>query len=100
VVAAPPPGVAPPSGAAPPPGQAPAGHPDDAALDALAIIPRNGQNEEKMLADRREARAYAAGQSGYDPARADPADPGTARARQNYLRAMKSFLETRGYSVK
>jgi len=85
--------------AAPPPGLPPAGKPEDAVLDTLAILPRNGQNEEKMIADRREAQAYAMGRSGYDPARADPADPGTPRARQSYLRAMKSFLEARGYSV-
>jgi hypothetical protein len=86
--------------AAPPPGQSPAGSPDDAALDALVIIPGNGQNEEKMIADRREARVFAMGRSGFDPARGDPADPGTARARQSHLRAMKSFLEGRGCSVK
>jgi hypothetical protein len=69
-------------------------------MDAMVIIPRHGQSDDKILADRRDAQRYAAAQSRYDPARSDPADPGTPRARQSYLRAMKSYLENRGYSVK
>jgi hypothetical protein len=73
---------------------------DAAALDALLIIPKAGQSEEKMLADRKEAQRYAMEESRYDPGRSDASDPGTPRARQAYLRAMRSYLETRGYSVK
>jgi hypothetical protein len=86
--------------AAPPPGQPPPGSPDAAALDALVIIPRNGQDEPRILADRQDAQRFASNQAGYDPARADPTDPGTPRARQRYLRVMKSYLEDRGYTVK
>lgn len=74
--------------------------PDSAALDALLIIPKEGQNEEKMVADRKEAQRYAMEKSRYDPAYSDPSDPGAPRARQAYLRAMRSYLEERGYSVK
>lgn len=42
---------------------------------------------------------FAENRAGYDPARSDPNDPGTPRARQSYLRALKSYLEERGYSV-
>jgi hypothetical protein len=91
VVAAPPPGAATP---APPPGS-----PDAAALEALVIIPRNGQKEAQILADRRDAQAFASRQARYDPAHSDPAAPGTPRARQAYLRAMKAYLESHGYTV-
>ena len=72
----------------------------DPTLDALLIIPKDGQSEEKMVADRQRAQRYAMDESRYDPATCDPSDPGTARARRAYLRALKSFLEDRGYSVK
>jgi hypothetical protein len=72
----------------------------DPAADALLIIPKQGQDEKKMQADRQNAKAYAVDESGYDPARADASDPGTPRARRAYLRAMKAYLEERGYSVK
>jgi hypothetical protein len=76
------------------------GSTDAAALDALLIIPKAGQTEERMLADRQAAQRYAMEQSRYDPARSDPSDPGTPRARQAYQRALRSYLEERGYSVK
>jgi hypothetical protein len=75
------------------------GSPDAAALDALLIAPKDGQSAEKMKADRLEAQRYALKQSGYDPAYSDPNDPGTPRARRAYLKAMRTFLEGRGYSV-
>lgn len=92
--------TAPPPGWEDLPGQPPAGSPDAAALEAMVIIPKRNQSDDKILADRREAQRYAAAQSRYDPARSDPADPGTPRARQAYLRAMRSYLERQGYSVK
>ncbi len=76
------------------------GSPDAAALDALLIVPKEGQSEEKMKADRDAAQRYAMDESRYDPARSDPADPGTPRARRAYLKAMRAYLEERGYSVK
>jgi hypothetical protein len=126
VVAAPPPGATPPSSQppSPPSGQAPGqsgspspsqpgsqpssqpnsqppGDASEATVpDALVILPENGQTQAQILADRQAAQRYASSKAGYDPARSDPADPGTPRARQAYLRAMKSYLETRGYSVK
>lgn len=92
VVTTPPPQAAPPS-------QPPPGSPDAAALDALVVIPEKGQKEAQILADRREAQQFASRQAGYDPARSDPSDPGTPRARQAYLRAMKTYLENHGYKV-
>jgi hypothetical protein len=83
-----------------PPSQPSANEPEAAVPDALVILPENGQTQAQMLADRQAAQRYASSQAGYDPARSDPADPGTPRARQAYLRAMKSYLETRGYTVK
>lgn len=78
---------------------APAPSPDGAALDALLITPKEGQSQERMRADRREAQARAIARSGYDPAYTDPGDPGTPRARRTYLRILREELEKRGYSV-
>ena len=77
-----------------------AGSPDAEALDTLLIIPKEGQTVDKMMTDRKEAQRYAQERTGYDPAFSDPTDPGTPRARQAYLRAMRSYLEARAYSVK
>ena len=89
---------------APPPGrpvpQPPPGSVDAAALDALVVVPQKGQNEATILADRREAQRFASNRTGYDPAFADPSDPGTPRARQAFLKSMKTYLEGRGYSVR
>lgn len=76
------------------------GTPDAEALDALVVIPHNGQDEAKALADRRDAQRYAMNHTGYDPARSDASDPGTPRARQAYLKSLKSYLEARGYTVR
>jgi hypothetical protein len=72
----------------------------DPSLGTLLIIPKEGQDEERMVADRRDAQRYASEKSGYDPAHSDSSDPGTPRARKAYLRAVKLYLEDRGYSVK
>ena len=72
----------------------------ESPADSLLIIPKEGQSEQKMQADRQSARNYAMDESGFDPGRADASDPGTARARRAYFRAMKSYLEERGYLVK
>ena len=84
-----------------PPAERPsaAASPDGMVGDALMISPKAGQSDDRMKADRQAARDYAMDESGFDPSRSDPADPGTARARRAYLRAMKSYLEERGYSV-
>ena len=86
----------------PPPGREATQRPasPDPSLDALLIIPQAGQSEEKMLADRAKAQEYARDETDYDPAASDPSDPGTPRARKAYLRALKSYLEDLGYSVK
>ncbi|BDU76864.1 DUF6515 family protein [Mesoterricola sediminis] len=73
--------------------------PDEAALDALLITPKEGQSVERMKADRADAKRYALRKSGFDPAYSDPGDPGTPRARRAYLRALREYLETRGYEV-
>jgi hypothetical protein len=99
-VAAPPAGDPYPQAAPPPPAPSGAASPNNAPSDALLIIPKEGQNEQKMMADRQNAQRYAMDESGFDPARSDPNDPGTPRARRAYFRAMKSYLEERGYSVK
>ena len=93
----------PPQGAAlsaPAPAPSAAASPNNAPADALLIIPKEGQNEQKMQTDRQNAQRYAMEESGFDPAHSDAADPGTPRARRAYFRAMKSDLEERGYSVK
>ncbi|BDU72836.1 DUF6515 family protein [Mesoterricola silvestris] len=67
--------------------------------DALLVSPREGQSAERMKADRADAQRYARKVSGYDPAYSDPSDPGTPRARRAYHKALRSYLEQRGYSV-
>ena len=91
---------APQSPAASAPAPAGAASPNNAPADALLIIPKEGQNEQKMQTDRQNAQRYAVEESGFDPATGDASDPGTPRARRAYFRAMKSYLEERGYSVK
>jgi hypothetical protein len=71
-----------------------------AALDALLVIHKDGQSEEKMAADRKDAQRYAVKVAKYDPLKSDPADPGTPLARQAYLLAVKSYLVDQGYSVR
>jgi hypothetical protein len=68
--------------------------------DPPIVLPTAGQDEATARADVREAKRYAAEKSGYDPARSDPRDPGTGRARAAYLKAFKAYLAERGYSVK
>ena len=92
--------VKPPPGRVALPLQPPPGSPDAAALDALVTLPRNGQSEAAMLADRREAQLFATNRTGYDPARSDPDDPGTPRARKAFLNTMRTYLEGRGYTVR
>ena len=92
VVADPPPDRAPRATPPPPPSS-------DPAIDALIIVAKEGQTPEKMKADRAAAQRHAMQKSGYDPAYSDPSDPGTPRARRAYLRAMRNYLEARGYSV-
>lgn len=67
--------------------------------DALLVSPREGQSAEKMKADRADAQRHARRVSGYDPAYSDPSDPGTPRARRAYQKALRSYLEARGYTV-
>jgi hypothetical protein len=67
--------------------------------DALLISPKEGQGADKMKADRADAQRYARKVSGYDPAFSDPGDPGTPRARRAYHKALRSYLEERGYTV-
>ena len=96
-----PPPDAPPVGQPPAPPQAPPAAPrPDPTLDALLIVPQDGQTEEQMKADRRDAQAFARQKSGYDPSDVNPDDPGIPRARQAYRRALRNYLEQRGYSVK
>ena len=66
----------------------------------LSVFPKNGQSEERMDRDREDAERFAVGQSGFDPARTDPANPKYLQLRQDYLRAFKAFMEGRGYTVK
>ena len=94
-----PPPEAPPVGQSQPQTPPPASRPDP-NLDALLIVPQEGQSEERMQADRRDAQRFAQQKSGYDPANINPEDPGTPRARQAYRRALRNYLEQRGYSVK
>lgn len=67
--------------------------------DALLVSPKEGQSAEKMKADRADAQRHARKVSGYDPAFSDPSDPGTPRARRAYQKALRSYLEDRGYTV-
>ena len=86
----------------PPPGQeppAPGPAMDRPDPEPLAIVPEKGQDPARMKQDRADAQRYAIQRSGYDPAYGDPSDPGTPRARQAYLKALRSYLEGRGYSL-
>ena len=58
--------------------------------------PKNGQSPAQQETDKNECRAWAAGQTGFNPA--TPA--ATAAKQQDYLRAQVACLEGRGYSAR
>lgn len=66
------------------------------ANDLLFIYPKKNQSEARITSDRMECSSQATSQTGYDPNRATLDDPG----RGDYLRAVSSCLENRGYGVK
>ncbi len=91
------------------------------AATELFAYPKNGQPEQQQATDKAQCRAWARGQSGYNPADAateaapaatapaatapavtanePPANPQFAK-RADYLRAEAACLEGRGYSVR
>jgi hypothetical protein len=81
----------------PPPPAKPAANPSMApANDLVFIYPRRNQSEAKMTSDRTECSNWASGKTGYDPNQ--PAMDESQRG--DYLRAISSCLESRGYGVK
>ncbi len=66
------------------------------ANDLLFVYPKQNQSDAKITSDRIECANWGTQQTGYDPTRASADDP----QRGNYLRAVSSCLEGRGYSVK
>ncbi len=81
----------------PPPGQ----KPNAAAGEELGIVPKNGQSQEQLWADRYACYNWAREQSGFDPAK--PAGgvtaPDPAAKSADYRRAFSACMEGRGYSV-
>jgi hypothetical protein len=78
------------------PGAAPA-----RAAEDLVIYPRNGQNSDKIAADRYECHNWARGESGFDPTAVAAGGSTAAEGSrpERYRRAMAACLEGRGYSV-
>jgi hypothetical protein len=85
---------------APPPDSAPASTAPPTSPQLYAY-PKNGQNQEQQAADRYECHRWASDQTGFDPTQplggvsSDVADA----KRADYLRAERTCLEGRGYSV-
>lgn len=75
--------------AAPPPAAPPAG-------DLLFVYPKKGQSDARISADRVQCAKQATTKTGYDPDRASLDDT----RRGDYLRAVGSCLENRGYEVR
>ena len=73
------------------------------ASEKLFVYPRENQSEELQTKDRDECRSWAAGQTGFDPAKPPAGDvPPTQwiQAQIDYLRAQSACLEGRGYTVR
>lgn len=72
-----------------------------AGSDELFVYPKQGQSEEQQARDRYECHRWAVDQTGYDPSLSGGgvAPAQQAGKRSDYLRAMKAYLEARGYSV-
>ena len=73
-----------------------------AQADNLYVYPKNGQSAEQQATDRYECHRWAGEQTGFDPTQTAGGVPEdqTAQRRADYLRAMTSCLEGRGYSVR
>ena len=85
-----------------PPGEAGAAATEAPPPPDVFMYPRSGQSEEQQASDRYQCHRWAAGQTGFDPTRADGGVPvNEARSRRgDYFRAIGACLEGRGYSVK
>lgn len=59
--------------------------------------PKNGQSDAQAAKDRDECRAWAAGESGFDPAHTTDTGKGSVG---DYRRAMGACLDARGYSTR
>lgn len=66
------------------------------ANDLLFVYPKKKQSDAKIASDRVQCTKWATGQTGYDPEHAAVDDT----RRGDYLRAVSSCLEDRGYTVK
>jgi len=58
--------------------------------------PKNGQSAEQAAKDRSDCRAWAVGETGFDPTRT----PDSQTSASNYQRAMGACLDARGYSTR
>jgi len=72
--------------------------PEDSALYAY---PKNGQSDAQQATDRYECHSWAVRQTGFDPTAPLGGVPPeqTASKRSDYMRAQRTCLEGRGYSV-
>jgi len=67
----------------------------------LIAYPKNGQTDAEQASDKSACRAWAATQSGFDPAQAaaQASTTDSTTKRSDYMRAQAACLEGRGYSV-
>jgi hypothetical protein len=68
----------------------------------MFIYPRQGQSEEQQSKDFDECHNLALGQTGFDPEKPPdgPPDAQTIQKSQDYLRAISTCLDDRGYTLK
>jgi hypothetical protein len=74
----------------------------DVVEDKMFIYPRHGQSEQQQDNDRYECHKLAVEQTNYDPTKNSPEIPPEQimQKRANYQSAMRSCLDSRGYTAK
>jgi hypothetical protein len=68
----------------------------------MFIYPRQGQSEEKQAKDFDECHSWAVGQTGFDPSKPPDGEPDaqTKQKSSDYLRAISTCLDGRGYTLR
>jgi uncharacterized protein YcfJ len=84
------------SHATPPPPPPMTATPTALVSEQLFVYPKGGQTDARIAEDRRKCAAWASTQTGFDPAKDNPADP----RHGDFKRATAACLESHGYSVK